>query len=231
MTSTMMDITPEASSRICAHMNDDHAHTCHAMVVSAISNGGGENGKVQNARMTSVSTTAYSLSYVLCNGDACSMREIVIPFVPRLNSPDEVGPRLIRDHHRAMTPKFAWLVTDPIIRTIAAACILLGAGTSMGRDGLGSTVDGIPWVKSMIDATFGSSSRFADAVAGAWYFALVAHSMEAIYTAYVCRVILKLKMGATMKWFVLNSCVGYPVMKKVLELVAIDSAARSKKRG
>ena len=224
MTSTKTNITPEASSRICAHMNDDHAHTCHAMVVSAKSENGG--GKVQNARIM----TGYTLSYVSCNGDVCAMREIDVSFVPHLNSIDEVRKRLIEDHHRAMTPKFAWLVADPLTRTIAVACILLGVGAYKGRDGLASVIDSTPWVKSIIDATFGSSARFAGAVVGAWRFAFVAHLFEAIYTAYVCATILKLKTGSTMKWFVLNACVGYPIMKKVLELVAIEGAARSKRR-
>ena len=222
------EILPESSSRICSHMNADHAHTFHAMVISAIS--GRETGKVQNAKMTSVSMTGYSISYVLCNGEFCAMKEIAIPFFPPLNSPDQVMPRLIHDHHRAMTPKFAWLVTDPIIRLIFGACMLLGVGTALGRERLGSAVDGTPWTKSMVDSTFGSSARFAEAVIGAWYLSLAAHLMEAFYTAYMCKVILKLKTGATMKWFVLNASVGYPIMKKVQELVAVDSAARSKRK-
>ena len=223
MAAAKTEIFPEPSSRICAHMNADHAHTCHAMVISAIS--GRETGKVQNAKMTFVSMTGYSLSYVLCNGDFCAMKEIAIPFFPPLNSPDQVRPRLIHDHHRAMTPEFAWLVTDPIIRMIFGACMLLGLGTALGRERLGSTVDGTPWAKSMVDSTFGSSVRFAEAVIGAWYF-----SLAAFYTAYMCKVILKLKTGATMKWFVLTASVGYPIMKKVQELVAVDSTARSKRK-
>jgi hypothetical protein len=82
----------------------------------------------------------------------------------------------------------------------------------------------------MVDSTFGSSVRFAEAVIGAWYFSLAAHLMEAFYTAYMCKVILKLKTGATMKWFVLTASVGYPIMKKVQELVAVDSTARSKRK-
>ena len=97
----MTGISPETSSRICAHMNDDHAHTCHAIVISSATSGR-ETGKVQHAKMTSVSMTGYSLSFVLCDGDACAMKEITIPFVPPLNSPDQVRPRLIDDHHRAI---------------------------------------------------------------------------------------------------------------------------------
>jgi hypothetical protein len=94
------------------------------------------------------------------------MKEITIPFLPPLNFPDQVRPRLIHDHHRAMTPKFAWLVTNPIIRVIFRACMLLGVGTVLGRKKLGSAVNGTPWAKLMVDSTFGSSARFADAVLG-----------------------------------------------------------------
>ena len=228
MTAAKTEISPETSSRICSHMNADHAHTCHAMVITAIS--GRETGKVQNAKMTSVNMMGYSLAFVLCNGDFCAMKEITIPFFPPLNSPDQVRPRLIHDHHRAMTPKFAWLVTDPIIRVIFGVCILLGVGTALGRERLCSTVDGTPWAKSMVDSTFGSSARFAEAVIGAWYFSLAVHLMEAFYTTYMCKVILKLKTGVTIKWFLLNASVGYPIMKKVQELVAVESAARSKRK-
>ena len=51
-----------------------------------------------------------------------------------------------------------------------------------------------------------------------------------VYTAYLCKRILKLKAITTMKWFALNACVGFPIMNKAKELVAINSASKSKRK-
>ena len=75
----------------------------------------------------------YNLSYVLCNGDACSMKNVMIPFIPSLNSSSQVRARLIDDHHRALNPKFSWLVTDPIIGILFGVSILLGVAMALGE--------------------------------------------------------------------------------------------------
>lgn len=231
MATTKTEISPEASTRICTHMNDDHAATLHAMVLSNLSNREAAHCKIQNPKMTSVSMKEYSISYVLCDGDACAMKELAVPFHPPLNSSAEVRPRLVQDHHRALTPKFSWLITDPLMRTLFGACILLGVGTVLGQEELAKRVDGTPWATAVVTAVFGTSARFAHLVVGSWYFSLVAHTMEACYTAYLCKRVLKMKTGTIVKWFVLNVCVGFPIMNKVRELVAVDGAARSKKKG
>lgn len=223
-------ITMETSTRICAHMNDDHAATVHAMVVFNLSNREAAHCKVQNAKMASIGMDKYHISYTLCDGDACAMKEITVPFDPPLISSAEARPRLVQDHHKALTPKFTWLVTDPLMRMLFGACILLGVGTALGQEELGRRVDDTPWASSIVNAVFGTSASFANFVVGAWYFSLVAHTMEAFYTSYLCKSTLKMKTGTTFKWFLLNVCTGFPIMKKVQELVAVDSAARSKKK-
>ena len=106
-------------------MNEDHTATCHALVLSTLSSWTEKKSKVQNARMTSVTMVGYNLSYVLCNGDACSMKNVMIPFIPSLNSSSQVRARLIDDHHRALNPKFSWLVTDPIIGILFGFCLVV----------------------------------------------------------------------------------------------------------
>ena len=103
-------ITPEASRRICGHMNDDHAATVHALVTSTLS-GSDARCKVQNCRMKSVSLTEYTLSYVLCDGDACSMKKVAVPFKPPLASAGMVRPALIAEHHRALQPKLSGILS------------------------------------------------------------------------------------------------------------------------
>jgi hypothetical protein len=224
MIATMDEISPETSARICSHMNEDHAATCHALVLSTLSSWTEKKCKVQNARMTSVTMMGYNLSYVLCNGDVCSMKNAMIPFIPPLKSSAQVRARLIDDHHKALNPKFSWLVTDPIITILFTVSILLGVAMALGREEFTIIVDRTSFIKHI----FGSSSRFVGAVINIWYISSVAHILEAMYTAYLCKTVLKLKTGAVMKWFVLNAMVGFPIMSKVQELAAIDKAARSK---
>lgn len=226
------EVSDAASARICSHMNSGHAATVHAMVLSHLpprTEAASRGAKVQNARMTSVSLGGYSLSYVACDGDACSMNELTVPFDPPLTSAAEVKPRLVRDHHAAFAPRATWLVSDPAMRTLFGACLLLCAGTALGREGLARRVgEAPPWAAAIVATVFGTPARFADLVVGFGYFTLFAHAAEACCTAYLCKVSLKMKTGTTIKWFVLNVCVGFPIMMKVMELVAVDRAARSK---
>ena len=223
-TMTMTEISSDVSKRICAHMNDDHAATAHATVLSRLPSYG---GKVQNAKMTFVTMQEYSISYVLCDGDACAMKTLTVPFDPPLKNSGEVRSRLIEDHHRALAPKFSWLLSDPLMRTLFGACMLLGVGTALGPEELSQRIDGAPWATAIVTRIFGSSAWFARLVVGSWYFSLAAHTLEACYTAYLCKTVLKMKMGTTFQWFVLNVAAGFPIMNKIRELVAIDSAARS----
>ena len=224
------EITPETSNGICTHMNIDHAATLHAMALSSLSNQDAFRCKVQNVKMQSVTMKEYTLSFTVCDGDACAMKDITIPFIPALTSSNEVRKRLIEDHHRALSPKLSWLITDPIMRLLFGACLLLGVGTALGQDEVSTKIDNTPWANTIVTSIFGSSTLFAKLVVISWYFSLIAHTMEAFYTAYLCKTVLKTKMGTTIKWFLLNVAVGYPIMNKVRELVNVDNAARTKKK-
>lgn len=225
-----VSVSAETSTRICSHMNDDHAATIHAMALSNLSNREAASCKVQNAKMTSVTCKDYTITYVLCSGDNCAMKSISVPFNPPLKSSSEIRPRLIEDHHRALTPKFTWLVTDPLMRMLVGASMLIGVGTALGQEELAKRVDDTYWASSIVCTIFGTSSRFAYLVVAAWYFTLVAHTLEAFYASYLCKKCLKMKTITTAKWFLLNVCTGFPIMKKIVELVEVDKAARSAKK-
>lgn len=225
----MTEISPDVSKRICAHMNDDHAATLHATVLARLPQTSAR-GTVQNAKMTFVTMQEYSISYVVCDGSACAMKTVSVPFEPPLKSSGEVRVRLIQDHHRALAPRFSWLLSDPLIRTLFGVCVLLGVGTALGREELSRRVDGAPWATAVIAAVFGrerGSARFARLVVGSWYVTLLSHTLEACYTAYLCKTVLKMKTGTACQWFVLTVSSGVPIMNKIRELVAIDRAARS----
>lgn len=213
-------------------MNDDHAATIHAMVLSKLSNRESVHFQVQHAKMTLITLQEYSISYVMCDGDACAMKSTSVPFNPPLKSSSEARDRLIQDHHRALTPNFSWLVSDPLLRTIFGVCVLLGVGTALGQEELSKRIDDSPLATSIVTNVFGTSARFARIVVVSWYFSLVAHTMEACYTAYLCKMVLKMNTTTSVKWFALNVSTGFPIMNKIRELVAIDNATRlSKKNG
>mmetsp|Transcript_40644 Transcript_40644/g.85375 ORF Transcript_40644/g.85375 Transcript_40644/m.85375 type:complete len:231 (+) Transcript_40644:133-825(+) len=224
------DAPLEHSTRICTHMNEDHAATIHAIVLGTLTRSESHRCKVQNAKMKSISLQGYTLAYILCDGDACAMKEVIIPFDPPLQSAAEAKSRLVKDHHAALIPKFSWLVSDPLMRTLFGACLLLGAGTAIGHDELVQRINGNHYASSIVTTIYGTSDSFASLVIFFFYFSLVAHSMEAVYTAYLCKQKLKMKNGTTLRWIALNVCTGFPIMNKVKELVKVDAAARSEKK-
>jgi len=210
-------------------MNEDHAAAPHAMVLSNLSSHEAFRCKVQNATMKSVSLSEYTIKYILCDGEACMQNELVIPFDPPLQSVKEVRSHLIEHHHKALQPKVSWLLTDPLMRMLFGACILLGVGTLMGQDELVNKIDSTSWASSVV-TTFGTSTFFAKLVTVSFYFSLFAHTMEACYTSYLCKTVLKMKSWTIFKWFTLNVCVGFPIMNKIKEYVEVDNSARSKKK-
>ena len=222
-------ITPEVSNRICTHMNEDHAATLHAMVLSNLSNHEAFRCKVQNATMKSVSLSEYTIKYILCDGDACMQNELVIPFDPPLKSVKEVRSHLIEHHHKALQPRVSWLLTDPLMRMLFGACILLCVGTLMGQDELVNKIDSTSWANSMVTTTFSTSTLFAKIVIASFYFSLLAHTMEACYTSYLCKTVLKMESWTIFKWFILNVCCGFPIMNKIQAYVEVDNSARKKK--
>lgn len=226
---TSSAISPETSARVCADMNDDHAATIHAMVMLHLSQRNEPTYKIQNAKMESVTMSEYNISYVFCNGESCELRNCTTPIDPPLTTSAELRSRLIEDHHRALTPNFTWLITDPVMRMLFGACLLLGIGTALGEEELVTTIDETPWARSIVHFIFGSSTRFAKIVIGAWYFSLLVHMLEAVYSSYLCKTVLKMEPVIVMKWFVLNLCTGFPIMNRVRELVAVDLANQSLK--
>lgn len=199
-------------------MNDDHAVTIHAIVRASLS-GRDARCKITNAKMKSVNEKGYTLSYVLCNGDLCEMRTSDVPFQPPLSSSDEIRPRIIQDHHKALNPSFGWIITEPLILVIVVICAAMGFAThAIGSKELAALIESSPKIEPTISAMFGSPSTFCLLVAAAWYFSVVAHTAEAVYVAYQCRKTLKTTAASALKWFLLTCCAGFPVTRKATEL-------------
>lgn len=209
-------ISAEISKQICQHMNDDHASTVYAMGLSSIPVSKRRTTNLENVKMKSVTMTEYVISFVICNGDLCMPKNVTISFYPALSSPSEIRSRLVQEHQKYLTPDLSMLILDPLCLIILLTCILLGYGTIfMGIENMTTYFENY----SIISTIFGSSLSLAYYVQYAFYFAFVAHELEAMYVFYLCFSVLKLNLYSSVEWFYMVCCVGYPVTKLVLSLV------------
>jgi hypothetical protein len=90
MSDAVDEVTPETLSRICSHMNDDHAAVVLGMAQSTLSWKEKKCSKVSAAKLTKVTLSECRLSFVLCQKNVCELRHESVPFVPRLESAQEV---------------------------------------------------------------------------------------------------------------------------------------------
>mmetsp|Transcript_16874 Transcript_16874/g.24722 ORF Transcript_16874/g.24722 Transcript_16874/m.24722 type:complete len:214 (-) Transcript_16874:154-795(-) len=201
-------ISPTVSARICKHMNEDHAATIHAMVLSSLESRGDKNvmSKIKDAQMTSVTLSCYHLKYLVCDKKVCSMQKLSVNFVPPMQSPDEARMRLIEEHHRVLSPQLLWLATDIMARVIVVLCTVLGY------------------------CNYFVFRQTEPAVSYSFLAAIGIHFLEALFVVYLCRTNLKLKLGATLKWFVLVCCAGYPMTSRVTALVKVDYESKMNKK-
>jgi hypothetical protein len=85
--------------RICTHMNDDHGLSVYAMAMRSLYASGKAGTtssqslskiSLKNAKLSDISLKDYTLSYVYCNGDVCSMERVTVPFQqPFMTSPSD----------------------------------------------------------------------------------------------------------------------------------------------
>ena len=85
----MCKISPEASKRICKHMNEDHGVSVYAMVLSNLEKEE-SSMKISNCILKDVSLTQMTFSYVRCDGSVCEPKETVMKFDPPLESSSEI---------------------------------------------------------------------------------------------------------------------------------------------
>lgn len=98
------------------------------------------------------------------------------------------------------------------------------------HDGLQDTLRDVPMALQILKSIFGSTETFYLAVKGSWYFAVFLHVLEAFYVACKFKTRFNLPVVALLNWFILVSCVGYPITSKGLEFIKIDDAQNSKKK-
>ena len=86
----MSDISPDASKRMCKHMNEDHGLSVYAMVISTLDSTTASM-KISNCKLEEISLTKMHLSYVACDDakGVCMPKTSVIRFDQPLQSSAE----------------------------------------------------------------------------------------------------------------------------------------------
>mmetsp|Transcript_29510 Transcript_29510/g.41302 ORF Transcript_29510/g.41302 Transcript_29510/m.41302 type:complete len:222 (-) Transcript_29510:679-1344(-) len=217
-------------------MNDDHPASVYGMALSTLSwnDERQSGGDIKNVKLRSVSSTGYNISYVLCNGDMCDMRDITVPFEPPLSSSSEVRPRLIEIHHQVLSPNVSWLVSDSITLTAFLILVLSTFGYCViGEANIPSFVENLDIggldIVGIIDTIFGSTLSFATCVKWAWHAIVIPHIFEALVAVYWCTKILKLKTMATIQWAVLVFLVGWFIGSRLFKFVNLQSKSKEGK--
>lgn len=213
-----------AETRICNHMNEDHQLSLFMIVDSTLGRRE-RNVTVSNCKMTAINLKESKISYVACKNDTCSQREVVIKFVPPMNSFVDMRPRLAELHHEKSEPKISWLVTEPLCRLIILMIMGLGyAHHFLDFQELANKND-------LFRSVFGSEGQIlAFAIQCSLIFAVGAHLAEAVYGFYLCKKILQFRNKASVLWFFMISMVGYPMTSKCIEFARIQKNHSKEKK-
>ncbi|CAB9497448.1 expressed unknown protein [Seminavis robusta] len=212
------EVSAETSTRVCTHMNEDHAVSVYAMAKSLLPG----KKKITDFKLKKVTLKGCEISAVSCQGELCEMHKLFYPFQPPLASAQEVRPRMVAIHHQVCAPEPTWLVTHIDALAVLIVVALLGYGTHViGTDNLTEMIEQAPKLNDTISMVFGSASTFSAAVKYAWIFAIVAHVGEGGYVVYHAKITLKLQTQVIVLWFLMVASVGFPITKEFLELLKV----------
>jgi len=217
------EISAEASKRICEHMNDDHAVSVYAMAKSLGSFG---RFKLTDARLKKVTLLGCSIQAIKCKGDLCEMKPLFYKFDPPLTSSSQVRPRMVEVHQKVCSARLHWLVTKPDAFLIVCLSGLAGYGTWMGVPGMVDAITSVKQLNLGVEKVFGSAQIMAEFVPPVFYVTVVAHLLEATWAAYKCRTTLKLKLPATLIWFLTVTFSGYFILSDLIMLLTVDRVTK-----
>ncbi|KAL3792486.1 hypothetical protein HJC23_008408 [Cyclotella cryptica] len=228
------EITQEQSNEVCHLINSNHAACVHALALHHIrsSNSMSYESKVSFAKMEMINLDKYTLTFVECGSDSmCMMKSAEILFNPPLVSVKDAPSRLLAEGEKAMSARWSWLYSEPVPFFVLVVMLVLGYVTlALEQDGLQFAIENNPWASKLLTWTFGSVRTFYSAVSRSFYLAVWLHLLEAFYVAFKLNTKLKLPSAASVKWFLLVSCVGYPITSKALEFTVIDDNQKMKKQ-
>jgi hypothetical protein len=233
----MSEISSDVSSRICTHMNEDHAVSVYAMAKRLIDNTSNSlpncvGSDLTNAKLMQVTLCGCEIRAIVCRGDACHLHNLHYPFVPPLSSASEVRKRMVDIHQYVCSPTLGrWFFTKPVVPLIIGALALLGYSTiGLGYHGTIATLEtSFPQLNFIIVKVFGTTAFFANLIHFAFGLALLAHGCEALYAAHRCRFALKLSWSITSQWFLTVLATGYPSLVELRRLLTVDYDSRQKR--
>lgn len=215
-------------------MNEDHAVSVFAMVKSGLGKSKSKSDKISNCKMTSISLKEANFSYVECKGTsgtgACTLKKTTFVFHPPLETMKDMRPRLVDLHHDLLTPKLNSFVTE--IPCAVVLCVMLLFGYIIYFvDDLEQVIasNNLNLVESCITMLFGSTQFLEKLIRLSFIFAVVVHTLEACYGAFLSHKVLKLKLKSTLLWFLAISCVGYPMTSKVIEFSNVHVKSKESK--
>ena len=209
--STTIIINDERSNDICHALNK----TPNILVALVVANQSNKNATPTQVKARKISANALTISYVECQGTMCALNSLDVSFNPPIKSADDAIDRVVTDGKTAMKAQCLWLITEPLPLLILIVTSALGYATLvLGEDGLQTAIESLPLVGQIISAIFGN--YFFTAVQVSFHFAIIAHALEAVYIAIMLRMRAKLGLLTCLKWFLLISCVGYPLTKKAM---------------
>lgn len=205
-------IDDERSNDICHALNK----TPNILAALVVANQSTKNATPTQVKARKISENSLTISYVECQGTMCALNSLDVSFNPPIKSADDAIDRVVTDGKTAMEAQCLWLITEPLPLLILIVTSALGYATLvLGEDGLQTAIESLPSVlQKIMFSMFGS--YFFVVVQASFYFAIIAHALEALYIAVMLRMRAKLGCLACLKWFVLISCVGYPLTKKAM---------------
>ena len=166
---------------------------------------------------------AFHSSYTFCVLYLCPIIQHV--------SVSDARVRILKESQKAMAPQYIWLLIDPLALLVLSIMLIFGhISFTLQRDGLQSAIDNIPLMPKLVTSIFGSVGALYSAVLASFYFAVVVHVLEAGYASYKLKTHFNLPDETVANWFVLISCVGYPITSKALEFIRIAEEQNSKKQ-
>lgn len=218
-TKDKFEISSEVSSRICGHMNDDHAVTVHAMVRSVA----GWNMEISNVKLLSVHPSHYTISYVVCNGEMCSMERSDVILDPPILTKSNIRPRLVSEHHRVLAPSFRGCMLDHrVIFTFAIGIIIVLLHLNeLLRDNVFELV--------VLPLGIMNKELFQTVIKNTYWLLIILHEIESLYAMYLCKVKLGMNYFPTFQWCFLVLISGVPTTKKLIELACCKKAKKSMK--
>jgi hypothetical protein len=132
-------------------------------------------------------------------------------------------------YQEVLTPKFQWLLMDPMALSFSFMFLLIGFSILfLGVSGLTYLIRHIPQLDAAVVAYVGSAQGFARMIAVGWYFLIAAHSLEATFVYMAAKRSLRLKNSSILEWVLYTLAAGLPIVNRFLGYLEVQKAGKHK---